>query len=56
MRAVTVLFSAVSLAGASVNTKISEEGGAAVRASWELQHIQQIVRPHWDQVQDLFGK
>lgn len=34
MRAVMVLFRWASLAGASVKTKISEEDGAAVRASW----------------------
>ena len=34
MRAVTALFRCSSLAAASVKTKISEEGGAAVRASF----------------------
>lgn len=45
MRAVTVLFSAVSLAGASVNTKISEEGGAAMRPAGNY-NTYTPVRPH----------
>jgi len=34
IRAVMAPFRCASLAGASVKTKISEEGGAAVSASW----------------------
>lgn len=43
IRAVMVLFRWASLAGASVKTKISEEGGAAVRASWQSQMGQEKV-------------
>lgn len=40
MRALMVLFRWASFAGASVKTKISEEGGAAVRASCQSYTVQ----------------